>query len=964
MKSNLLKQCMAFVLAISFSTIVVAQTRPMIYSTHHRNNFTERALTKPSLNKDSNIKTSTFGKSSTPKNITKNFHYDNGEILGGMGSWFASNIEGLILIPKEDLTDYVGQTIDAVRFGLDDLSIITEVRLIIYEDSIAGDPVVSETVTNNLISGWNIAKFSTGYEIPEATNIFIGVGVITNGEGQSIGLDSDGADAPAYSGFVLLDDLLMTLTGQNINADFNIQALITDGEDEIYDLGITNIETTSEGCSLSDQEIIKVTLANFGDLISGSFNLTVEVNETPLTVQVSPEEFETGTEMVVEVASFDMSALGSYDVMASFDFEDDIIGNNTFATSFMSGDGKLTIELLTDALPNETSWELTDRDGNVVAINGLLSPEALDITDICIANNNCYTWTIYDSFGDGIAGYNGSPAGYFKIYIDGELVDESPEGGNFGYEYSTYNLGQGCSENNIELTSINMPDQSAPGLTDIKGTVTNMGSATLTSFDVVYTVENYTSPIFTVSDINIAIGETYSFTHDTPYDFETEGTYSVEVTVSNPNGVEDENPDDNILIHNISIITGLIPRIQLFEHFTSSTCDPCASFTPKVDALLDANEGKYSLIRYQVYWPGNGDPYYIPASGDRVDYYGVAGIGVPDVYRNGAENMDVTQDVFDQIAGLTSVINLDVTAEYTGEEVNVGLDITTIADLEAGLAAHIVIVENTTVGNVGTNGETEFRNVIMAMLPSSAGTTLNAIGSGETVTITESKDMSQTFVEEMNDLTAVVFIQDNESKEVLQSIMVPVKEATTQVKLTFNVDMANAENFTPGTDVVYVTGSFSDWVAPGAEGSLLMSDDDGDMIYSAETMVDVNQTVEYKYFINAGLDGGESIENRLAPIETANVTQNDVWNFVTSIEDAELSHISIFPNPFNDILTLTNLNNVEKIIVSNILGQKVQTYDVDTETLSLSTSDFNVGVYLITIINHNSNTTTKRIIKK
>ncbi len=61
------------------------------------------------------------------------------------------------------------------------------------------------------------------------------------------------------------------------------------------------------------------------------------------------------------------------------------------------------------------------------------------------------------------------------------------------------------------------------------------------------------------------------------------------------------------------------------------------------------NPGEYSLIKYQMNWPGNGDPYYTEEGGVRRDYYGVS--SVPDLYINSDHHfpaIDFTQEVFDE----------------------------------------------------------------------------------------------------------------------------------------------------------------------------------------------------------------------------------------------------------------------------------------------------------------------------
>ena len=95
-------------------------------------------------------------------------------------------------------------------------------------------------------------------------------------------------------------------------------------------------------------------------------------------------------------------------------------------------DDFITIEIETDNWPEETSWELIEREsGIIVASAGPLSDaNTLYTWPICADPNLCYDWYIYDAYGDGIYGEWGE--GYYNIYgFDGELLCS---GGEFAYE--------------------------------------------------------------------------------------------------------------------------------------------------------------------------------------------------------------------------------------------------------------------------------------------------------------------------------------------------------------------------------------------------------------------------------------------------------------------------------------------------------------------------------------------------
>jgi hypothetical protein len=97
--------------------------------------------------------------------------------------------------------------------------------------------------------------------------------------------------------------------------------------------------------------------------------------------------------------------------------------------------------------------------------------------------------------------------------------------------------------------------------------------------------------------------------------------------------------------------------------------------------------------------------------------------------------------------------------------------------------------------------------------------------------------------------------------------------------ITFNVDMSTAAGFVPGTDMVYLAGNFpfANWSIPGTNPNMLMTQVGASLIYT-KTLGLTAATYEYKYFKNAGWDGGEYAggSNRSITV-AANATQNDIW---------------------------------------------------------------------------------------
>lgn len=301
----------------------------------------------------------------------------------------------------------------------------------------------------------------------------------------------------------------------------------------------------------------------------------------------------------------------------------------------------------------------------------------------------------------------------------------------------------------------------------ISGSVVNAGVDPLTSYDVVYTIDGGAqSTVYPVSGINIPTGEFHDFVHNTPYQFTSDGTYEIQVEITNVNQGTDQDLTNNINTKSIDINANYRERIILHEVFTSSTCSPCIFANLFIDNVLGKpeNQGKFTLIKHQCNWPAPGDPYYNLDVATRIFYYGVDAI--PHFYIDAQEEgVSYQQSTFDLYRNTPSFFTIMASHIITGSNVSVNVTISPNMDFTG--TCHIAVVEKVTTGNVGTNGETEFHNVLMKMLPDANGTSVE-LTQGNNFSFSESYDMSSTFVEEMDDLEVIVFLQADD-KEVMQS---------------------------------------------------------------------------------------------------------------------------------------------------------------------------------------------------
>ncbi len=171
--------------------------------------------------------------------------------------------------------------------------------------------------------------------------------------------------------------------------------------------------------------------------------------------------------------------------------------------------------------------------------------------------------------------------------------------------------------------------------------------------------------------------------------------------------------------------------------------------------------------------------------------------------------------------------------------------------------------------------------------------------------------------------------------------------------VTFNVDMREPiamGDFVVGTDVVYLTGSLTGWTEPGQDGSIMMTDDDGDGYYTA--MVDLEAgDYMYKYFKNAGWDGGEwaGDPNREFTLVDAALTLDDLWGGFVGIDELA-AQISISPNPAVNYVKITADRNYT-VEVIDITGRVVNSAQMSGNQLIVDLSNQQSGMYIVRLTN-------------
>ncbi len=549
--------------------------------------------------------------------------------------------------------------------------------------------------------------------------------------------------------------------------------------------------------------------------------------------------------------------------------------------------------------------------------------------------------------------------------------------GNPGFQFCIYFSGSSYNLNDwfIDDITLTIPENTDAAVThistptyftgpaDVTATITNMGINALNAFNVNWQVDDNDVHTEQRSGQNIQLGGSVSITFQNQVELSA-GTYDLKVWVSNVNGAtgSDDAPENDTLTKTIRIPVQLVPRKPFFEEFTSSTCAPCASFNNSVlNPFINQNGDEIVLVKYQMNWPGSGDPYYTAEGGARRNYYGVN--AVPMLFVDG-------KNVATSSAGVNTAFNnslnniafVDIAGHYTIEGTNVSIDaaVTSYTDID-NATLYVVIFEGVTTQNKRTNGETEFHHVMMRILPNGNGSAAS-LESNVPMQVNHVVDMTGTNVEEMSDLFVAIFLQDNQSKEIFQAayatlagalvssqpanlaVNVPVDEPLV-IDFSQPVRLIGGEELTPENVQEIVTLE-------------LLSSRNIPVNYSAEVNAEktrititpdqnLEETSIYRLTV-AALENENGVQTYTYSSEFATETGTNTGSLIPSA-------FRIYPNPAQNFLFVegsSEAGNNAELLVTDLSGKIVRralSPQADSETTALPLLGLGQGTYLITL---------------
>jgi hypothetical protein len=204
-------------------------------------------------------------------------------------------------------------------------------------------------------------------------------------------------------------------------------------------------------------------------------------------------------------------------------------------------------------------------------------------------------------------------------YLDIAVQDEGASDFQFCFfiDGNMYNINYWFIDNvklltpndlDLELTALDIPYYVLKDeVFDVAGTVTNVGLDDIASFDVTYTVDGNNPLTTSYSSLSLAIGDAYDFTCDQPLSFPAEGSYEVQVTISNINGGDDDDNSNDTLSSTVGVVPYIPEKKVIGEEATGTWCGWCVRGICFMDYMAET---------YPDTWIGiavhNGDPMVVP----------------------------------------------------------------------------------------------------------------------------------------------------------------------------------------------------------------------------------------------------------------------------------------------------------------------------------------------------------------
>lgn len=253
----------------------------------------------------------------------------------------------------------------------------------------------------------------------------------------------------------------------------------------------------------------------------------------------------------------------------------------------------------------------------------------------------------------------------------------------------------------------------------------------------------------------------------------------------------------------------------LAEHFTNTSCGPCATYNPGLHSVLNSmTRDTVIKISWHVWWPGTGDPFYVLNPNEvaaRVNYYGVT--GVPDIYMDGVLNpamndpTAIRSDIRSR-AAISSPCSMQLWAAPSGATgVHYLIRATADQNMNSGSYRMYAVLVSDLISYSAPNGETSFPEPFRDAAP-------NAVpGQPFSITTGQSYEIEGVIARDASwgpeNLSVIGFVQNASNQDIAQTEWADV--VATSGSITLGTPNGGGAYFDGETqDILWSSASFSE----------------------------------------------------------------------------------------------------------------------------------------------------------
>lgn len=230
-----------------------------------------------------------------------------------------------------------------------------------------------------------------------------------------------------------------------------------------------------------------------------------------------------------------------------------------------------------------------------------------------------------------------------------------------------------------------------------------------------------------------------------------------------------------LLLFFISITVSAQNRIVLIEEFTNTGCNPCAAWSPELDAVIENRLGDCIAIKYHSSYPNRNDEFYNydPVTQQkRHDFYEVD--GVPATFVNGEalyfRTSSYLEETINQQMALPERYSLTLSKGIEDHKMSVQANLTPLEDVtnSASLRLFVAAIEEHIIPSKPyPNGETALHYTMRKMFTGGDGYLVGdgGLNVGQDYSYSVSWDID--FCDDEDQLGVIAFLQNIETKEVL-----------------------------------------------------------------------------------------------------------------------------------------------------------------------------------------------------